>query len=98
MKWHPEAKEEYESAAFLIDEDRPGYGDRFVKAVRSKLKLVQHFPRLGTRITDVDGEVRRVIVDRFSYKLIIGIVDDEPWVVAVAHFRRSPDYWHHRLQ
>jgi hypothetical protein len=43
------------------------------------------------------GDIRRLILARFPYKLLYSIESDYIYVIAVAHRRRSPDYWIDRI-
>lgn len=51
-------------------------------------------PGLGARFrADVRGEIRRMILSRFPYKLLYSIETDCIYIIAVAHLHRAPDYW-----
>ncbi|MDP2232247.1 MAG: type II toxin-antitoxin system RelE/ParE family toxin, partial [Actinomycetota bacterium] len=45
----------------------------------------------------VRGHARRTLMARFPYAVIYSLVDDDVYVLAVAHGRRRPFYWQNRL-
>lgn len=53
------------------------------------------WPAAGALIEGVhiDGEIRRVPVERFPYHLVYSYTDLVVHVIAVAHDRREPSYW-----
>jgi plasmid stabilization system protein ParE len=57
------------------------------------------YPKTGSLVTGlrVEFEVRRFLLDRFPYAVIIACLDDELVVVAIAHQHRKPGYWIKRL-
>jgi hypothetical protein len=42
-------------------------------------------------------EIRRAPLERFPYRLIYAVGEDELFVLAIAHERRRPGYWGDRL-
>jgi len=44
------------------------------------------------------GDIRRIILSRFPYKLLYSVEADHIYIVAVAHLHRAPDYWIERDQ
>jgi toxin ParE1/3/4 len=42
-------------------------------------------------------DARRSLLPRFPYSLCYVISDEIVIILAVAHHRREPDYWHSRL-
>jgi hypothetical protein len=43
------------------------------------------------------SELGRVFVEAFPYSVVYSEEPTRLFIVAVAHFRRHPDYWKHRL-
>jgi len=43
-------------------------------------------------------DVRRYVMNRFSYILRFVLRGDEVWILAVSHQHRRPDYWVDRVQ
>ena len=39
------------------------------------------------------GDIRRLILSRFPYKLLYSVESDHGFIIAVAHLHRAPDYW-----
>ncbi|MEQ8278480.1 MAG: hypothetical protein RMA76_32045 [Deltaproteobacteria bacterium] len=78
MKWLKEAVLEYEAAAFEFRAESPSTADRFARTVDRRVRFAERFPRAGTQLSGVDAEVRRFIVDRFPYKILIAFVDASP--------------------
>lgn len=67
--------------------------DRFLDAVLRTERLVAERPWAWT---EVETGVRRAVVNRFPYALLFEIANDGIQVLAVAHHRREPGYWHGR--
>ena len=44
------------------------------------------------------GDIRRLVLTRFPYKLLYSIEPDHLYVLAVAHQHRRPSYWVGRSQ
>jgi len=83
------------------DAAQPGLGSAFVKAVDEAFARVIDLPDASTPVPGVPSHIpaRRVFVKRFPYTVIfisIDDVDDELVVLAVAHMKRRPGYWHWR--
>jgi hypothetical protein len=61
-------------------------------------QVVQYAPHLGSpRGIDPDLGVRRVFFKRFPYSLFFIELPTRYRVLAVAHLRRRPFYWHDRI-
>lgn len=58
------------------------------------------WPNAGAPVTGVgaDLDIRRVRVGRFPYQLAYMTEDDRIHILAVAHDRRRPGYWHRRTE
>ena len=57
------------------------------------------WPALASRVAvpGTSSEIRRAALRRFPYGLVYVVLDDVLWIVAVAHSRRRPGYWHQRM-
>ena len=92
--FHPEADEEFAAAVAWYAGAAPELGDRFYAAMRQLTAEIEADPQLhhpwrhGTR---------RHFNQTFPYALIYAERPTYLWVVAVAHFKRKPDYWVSRL-
>lgn len=88
------AEAEAGEAVAYFDEQRPGLGDRFEQDLQSAVTFVIEHPRSGKPLSE---RVRKFPLRTFRYNLIYVIDELEIVVVAVAHHRRRPGYWHGRL-
>ena len=73
-----------------------GLGEELLEQIVRALERVQANPELF-RVVRRDGEVRRVITDRFPYRIFFSIVDDTIYVHAVLHGARHDTRWRERL-
>jgi hypothetical protein len=46
---------------------------------------------------DAKHDVRAFTLDRFRFSVVTALVDGQRAVVAIAHHRRAPGYWRHRV-
>lgn len=88
------AEAEVDEAVAYFDEQRFGLGDRFEQDLLTALTFVIEHPYSGKPISKT---IRKLGLRTFRYNLIYAIDDSEIVVVAVAHHRRRPGYWHRRL-
>lgn len=85
-----EARLEFEAAERYYDRQVTGLGSQLREEVREALQRLQHWP-LAFPIER--GDIRRVTLARFPYKLLYAIEPDGIYVIAIAHQHRKPDYW-----
>jgi len=90
-----EARRELLEARDYHDEQRRGYGVRFVEAVERELALLLQFEKIGK---SVGGGVRRRTLSDWPYGIFYRIRGDELIIIAIAHHRRRPGYWRSRLR
>jgi plasmid stabilization system protein ParE len=88
---HPTADRELEEIARYINEQRTGYGERFLAAYGRALAMLLTFPRSGPRTR----AGRRKRISGFRYDIIYRLHGDLIFVVAIAHHRRRA-FWLHR--
>lgn len=91
----PEARLEFEDAERYYDRQLAGLGGRFRAEVISALLRIRAWP-LSCPVER--GEIRRLLLSRFPYKLLYSVEDDHIYVTAIAHQHRQPDYWIDRIQ
>ena len=93
-----EASAELGEAAAWYEQRRDGLGIEFLQAIHNALEFIARFPQAGTVVpgVPVDLLVRRVPVRRFPFHVIYLEMSDAIRVLAFAHDRRSPGYWHSR--
>lgn len=95
----PEASTEVEEAAVWYEAQRSGLGLAFLGAVDAVVEQIAGWPDAGSLVAGIDEQlaVRRAPVPRFPYYLAYVLAaDDALRVLAVAHDRRLPGYWHSR--
>lgn len=98
MKWdfHPEALEEYESAASYYAERDPELQQRFIESIENSIERILEAP---TRWRVIDEDVRRCLAQVFPYGVLYTIeAADFILIVAVMHFSREPGYWKQRIE
>lgn len=81
-------------AAFFYETANVGLGDDFLDDVENAINSIRQWPEVGTEIAD---GFRRTLVRRFPFGIVYIVEPDCILVVAVAHLRRSPDYWKGRI-
>jgi plasmid stabilization system protein ParE len=71
----------------------------FVSDLERTLKKIQQSPRLFGRLetNDSDREIRRAILQRFTYVVIYEIYNETPETLAVIHGSQQPDAWKSRI-
>jgi plasmid stabilization system protein ParE len=76
-----------------------GLGSRLLAEVERALQTVAMSPGAFPRVADTAPELglRRVLVPRFPFGLVFLPIRNEIRIVAVAHTRRRPHYWLHRI-
>ncbi len=94
------AADELEAAAIRYEEERFGFGTLLISEVRRSVDRAARFPESGVQVFGFDPkhEVRRFVLRRFPYSVVIAIVAGQRVVVAVAHSSRNPDDWRHRVK
>lgn len=95
----PEAHEDLSRAFAWYEETNPGMGQVFIDAMREAVSRLTTTPDGSTTVPRAPRgrAVRRVFARRFPYAVIFVVKADVVYVVAVAHMKRRPDYWHGRL-
>ena len=93
--FHPEARAEALEARAVYDTESPALGDRFAVAVAAMAAEVCRAPQ---RYRFVRRPVRRHFERPFPYALLYVDEPEAVIILAVAHFKRRPGYWLHRLK
>jgi toxin ParE1/3/4 len=89
-EFHPEFAE---SVAFY-DAENSSLGNEFADAVEFAVQFVRASPQAGSPVRQT---LRRWLVRRFPYSIIYREESDRVYILAIAHHRRKPRYWHHRI-
>ena len=69
-------------------------GRRFSRETRSAIQKIVDHPK---RWRVIEEDVRRCLVRVFPYSVLYTIEDGYILIVAIAHGKRQPGYWRHRL-
>jgi plasmid stabilization system protein ParE len=86
----PEALQEFEDAEHYYDQQIPKLGERFRAEVRSALPRIAAWP---LSYPCERGDIRRLTLSRFPYKILYSVEADHIYIIAVAHYHREPKYW-----
>jgi len=93
IDFHPAATDELESSADWYEERSPAAARGFAIAVDAAIAKIQQnperFARLGSRH-------RSCSVERYPYQIVFRHDASRILVVAIAHAKRSPNYWRRR--
>jgi hypothetical protein len=100
LRIHMAAAEEAIEAAAWYENERAGLGADFERAINSALDLLEQDM---VPLTPVPGiararKVKRLLLKRFPYAVVIHERNDEILVLAFAHQMRRPGYWRKRLR
>ena len=97
LRDHPSVGRELAAARDWYEKAQPGLGLELVLEIDRVLQLVTT-DALPTLPHPAISEVRRVMLKRFPYWLVLLEREEEIVLVAVAHMKRRPDYWRTRLR
>lgn len=93
--FHPEARAELLEAKAYYDAESLALGDRFATAIEHVIGEIRRAPQ---RYRFVLRPVRRYFERPFPYAVLYVDEPDQVLILAVAHFKRRPGYWQHRLK
>ena len=93
------AAQEAAEAAAWYEEQRPGLGHDFQRAIDAALDLLEDeaVPLVPAAGAAGRGGLKRLILRRFPYDIILRETHDELIVIAFAHHSRRPGYWRRRV-
>lgn len=98
VEFHPEADAEFVAALEWYDNELPGLGSTFLARVNAAVSAVMAMPRAAPHWPGLESQsVRRVLMRQFPFALVYTLRDQVLFIVAVAHLKRSPGYWLHRV-
>lgn len=89
------AEEDLDAAAQWYAEQGTELALEFLDAVDAVFEFIAKFPQASQEIS---ARVRRVLTKKFPFCVYYMVDDGRVIVVAVLHFRRSPDAWQQRLE
>jgi len=94
-----QAVEEAIAAANWYDMEREGLGAEFSNAVEIAIDLIEEDILPLSPMPGKSGAkgVKRLILKRFPYDIVVIEGETEIVVIAVAHHSRKPGYWRERI-
>ena len=90
----PAAQEEFLDASIRYETQVLGLGIEFILDTEHAVARIAAFPKHGSQFF---AGTRRVVLARFPYSIVYEILTEGLLIVAIAHHRRRPGYWRHRL-
>jgi plasmid stabilization system protein ParE len=94
--FRPVAVEDLVAAAAWYETQASGLGEDLIDEVLAAVRRAQGNPELF-RVVHREGNVRRVLTDRFPYRIFFSVVSDTLYVHAVLHGARHAHRWRERL-
>lgn len=91
----PEARQEFDEAERYYNRQVPGLGEQMRAEVRAALLRLRRWP---LSCPTERGDIRRLTLGRFPYKLLYSVESDHIYIIAVAHQHREPSYWIDRIK
>ena len=100
LRIHAAAVDEAVEAAAWYERERPGLGAEFERAIDAALDLLEEEIVPLTSVPGPAGTrgVKRLMLRRFPYSVIVLERDTEIFVIAFAHHARHPGYWRDRVR
>lgn len=90
---HPATAELNKAAAFYSVKANKQLGLALITEFEKSALFLSENPELG--VPWVSG-TRRFVMRRFPFNIMYYILSDQLFVIAIAHQKRRPDYWHRR--
>ena len=90
------AVEDLVGAAAWYETHAPGFGEELIDEILAAIARAQGNPELF-RVIHRDGDVRRVLVNRFPYRIFFSVVGETLYVHAILHGARHDRRWTDRL-
>ena len=99
LRIHAAAADEAAEAAAWYEKECPGLGVEFEHAIDAALDLLEETIIPLTAVPGKAGArgVKRLVLRRFPYSVIVSERETEVFVIAFAHHARHPGYWRDRL-
>lgn len=94
FRFHPEAKEDFRDALRWYRTQSPIASAEFRKTVSGAIRNVAQSPQLWPKY--LHG-TRRFVIHRFPFSVVYLDDPDILTIIAVAHSKRKPGYWKHRI-
>lgn len=94
--FRPQAVEDVVEAAAWYEAHAAALGQQLIDEILSAVARAQENPELF-RVVHREGNVRRVLTNRFPYRIFFSVVGDILYVHAVLHGARHDRRWTERL-
>ena len=91
----PEAEDDIQQAYRWYESKRIGLGNDFELCVESAINTIERYPEIGECAYK---SVRRYRLTRFPYGLYYVVQENQMYLVAVFHYKRSPHMLQQRTQ
>ena len=91
----PDAEEEFLEASRYYESEAPGVGLAFIVEVHKAVSNIVAQPHSAP---EVRNSIRKKVLKHFPFNVFYSIQTDLIVIVAVAHHKRRPIYWHKRLR
>ena len=93
-EFHPEALLEFEEAVQFYKERGRKLGQRFAREIRATIAKIVANPE---RWRNLEHDVHICRARVFPYAVLYTIEPEYILILAIAHGKRRPGYWRHRL-
>ena len=94
IEFHPEAQDEFISAAQFYERQTEGLGLDFITTVQRTYERLLESPASGPPF---GRRLRRLLVPKFPFGLLYRVEPERIYIIAVMHLHRQPGYWRSRL-
>jgi plasmid stabilization system protein ParE len=94
VEFHPEAQDEFISAAQFYESQTQELGLNFILTVQRSYERLRDAPAVGPPF---GRRLRRLLIPKFPYGLLYRVEPERIYIVAVMHLHRRPGYWRARL-
>jgi len=94
--FRPAAVDDLVAVAAWYETQATGLGENLIDEILAAVRRAQNNPDLF-RIVHHDGNVRRVLANRFPYRVFFSVVRNTLYVHAVLHSARHDRRWIERL-
>ena len=95
VTFDPDARTEFLAAIEYYEECQLGLGRRFRLLVESAMYSICENP---FRYRVLHAPFRRCLLQKFPYSIVFSIEPEHILIIAVAHAKRKPGYWHERIE
>jgi len=94
--FRPAAVDDLVAVAAWYETQATGLGENLVDEILAAVRRAQENPELF-RVVHRHGNVRRVLANRFPYRIFFSVVDETLYVHAILHGARHDRRWIERL-